>query len=80
MVVNEFDGLMEYVVNAVATEPAGYGNVRIYNYVKRGGLLIPQFMCVMAAADLVVASRTVESAAQHVFSMETAEMRMMAAH
>lgn len=76
MVESEFFGLPEYVVNTVTTEAAGNGNVRIYNYVKRGNLLVPRFMCLMAAADLVVASREVESAANHVFQTEAVGMRM----
>lgn len=73
MIGDDFFGLREYVVNTVVTEAAGNGNVRIYNYVKRGSLLVPQFICLMAATDLLVASREVESAAHHVFTEETKE-------
>lgn len=80
MVENEFFGLPEYVVNTVTTEAAGNGNVRIYNYVKRGNLLVPQFMCLIAAADLVVASREVEAAAHHVFREDEVKERQVAHH
>lgn len=77
---DEFYGLPEYVVNTVVTEAAENGNVRIYNYVKRGSLLVPQFICLMAAADLIVASREVDAAAHHVFMEETEKERAAAHH
>lgn len=80
MIGDDFFGLREYVVNTVVTEAAGNGNVRIYNYVKRGSLLVPQFICLMAATDLIVASREVESAAHHVFTEEEVKDRTAAHH
>lgn len=68
MSATDFYGSPEYFVSCVTTESAGNGNIRVFNYVSRGGQLVPQFSCVLAAADLIKASREVETAAHDVFN------------
>ncbi len=63
MVSDEFFGLPEFVVNRVILETAGPGNFRIYNYVLRGAVLVPQFMALISAGDLVGMIDVVEAAA-----------------
>ena len=49
--IGDFYGVPEFFINCVTTECAGNGNIRIFNYAKRGGILVPQFTAVLAAAS-----------------------------
>lgn len=80
MIENDFFGLPEFVVNEIVTESAGGENVRIYNYVRRGHVLVPQFMCLMNATEMLVAGRAVAGAAQAVFNGEIQELTKAARH
>jgi hypothetical protein len=66
----DFYGVPEYFVSHVATESAGNGNIRVINYAVRGGMSVPQFTVVIAAVDLLKASREVEVAAEAMFVKE----------
>jgi hypothetical protein len=58
-----------YATDAVP-EPAGGGNVRIWNCCDRSGLLVPQCEIIIPAINLVVAARRIADAAQGVFNTE----------
>ncbi|QPF86996.1 hypothetical protein IC762_12150 [Bradyrhizobium genosp. L] len=62
----EFIGMPEYTVNIIRTEDAGNGIVRIFHWVKKGGLLEPQFTALVAAADLLTITRDVQRTATEV--------------
>ena len=78
MVENDFFGTPEFVVSSIATESAGNGNVRIYNYVRRGNLMVPQFSIFIAAADLIVSLPALDAAGHNIFSAD--QRRMSARH
>lgn len=66
----DFYGVPEFFISHVTTESAGNGNIRVFNYAVRGGIEVPQFTVVIAAVDLLKASRQVELAAELAFSEE----------
>lgn len=49
----EFFGLPEYVITHIRTEVLEQ-NRRVYHWVKRGGVMVPQFTAFIAAKDLIV--------------------------
>ncbi|MCX7320414.1 MAG: hypothetical protein NT113_13305 [Hyphomicrobiales bacterium] len=63
----DFYGVPEFFISHVTTESAGNGNIRVFNYATRGGVSVPQFTVVIAAIDLIKASRQVEVAAESAF-------------
>lgn len=66
----DFYGVPEYFVSHVTTESAGNGNIRVFNYAMRAGMPVAQFSVVIAAVDLLKASRQVETAAELAFREE----------
>lgn len=64
----DFYGVPEYFISHVTTESAGNGNIRVVNYAVRGGNSVAQFTVVIAAIDLLKASRQVELAAEMAFT------------
>lgn len=75
----EFDayGVPTFFMNEPVAEPAGGGNVRIWNCVRRHGVLVPVCEIIIPAAELLVASRIITVAAMQAFEAERA---MMLAH
>ena len=63
-------GIPTYFVDTAIPEDAGNGNVRIWNCITRGGVLVPQFEVVIHAAKLLVASSVVRSAAEHAINTD----------
>lgn len=56
---SEFYGLPEYVITHIRTENLEH-NRRIYHWVMRGGMLVPQFTAFVAAKDLIIMSDMVQ--------------------
>lgn len=67
-------GVPTFYMNVAVTEPAGGGNVRIWNCARRHGALVPVCEMIIPAIDLVLAARTVMEAATEAF---TADQMMM---
>jgi hypothetical protein len=67
-------GVPSFYMNVPVTEPAGGGNVRVWNCVRKHGVLIPVCEIIIPAAELLVASRIITSAALEVFKMEKETM------
>jgi hypothetical protein len=63
-------GVPTYYINVAVPEPAGGGNVRIWNCARKHGLLIPQCEIIMPAVDLLIAGRAVAEAATESFNDE----------
>lgn len=70
-------GVPTFYMNVPVAEPAGGGNVRIWNCVRKKGVLIPVCEIIIPAIELVVASRIVGDAAIEAFKRER---EMMFAH
>jgi hypothetical protein len=64
-------GVPVFYVTVTVPEPAGGGNVRIWNCCDRSGILVPQCEIIIPAISLVVAARRIAEAAQEIFSAET---------
>lgn len=63
-------GVPTYYMNVPVAEPAGGGNVRVWNCVRRNGVLVPVCEIIIPAAELIEASRIINSAALATFKME----------
>ena len=63
-------GVPTYYMNFAVAEPAGGGNVRVWNCVKKCGILIPVCEMIIPAVDLVVAAKVVTQAATLVFNQD----------
>ena len=46
-----------YYITDTIQEDAGGGNIRIWNYARIKGVLVPQFQCVVASTKLLTISR-----------------------
>ncbi len=58
----DFYGCPTFFITNAITEIAG-SNVRVYHWDKRGGVLVPQFIAIVPAAELAVISRDVRETA-----------------
>lgn len=56
-------GVPTFYMNEPVAEPAGGGNVRVWNCVRRHGVLIPVCEVIIPAGELLVASRIITAAA-----------------
>jgi hypothetical protein len=56
----DFYGLPEYVVTHIRTEKLKNGNVRLYHWEERNGVLVPAFMAFIAVPDLIVMNDAVQ--------------------
>ena len=63
-------GVPTFYMNVPVAEPAGGGNVRVWNCVRRHGVLIPVCEIIIPAVELVIASRIISSAALETFKCE----------
>lgn len=63
-------GVPTFYVNVAVPEAAGGGNVRIWNCVRKRGVLVPVCEIIIPATDLVIAARAVSATAQDVFNCE----------
>lgn len=72
MTMEDFDtyNCPTFYMNVAIPEPAGGGNVRIWNCTRRHGLLIPVCEIIIPAIDLVIAAREVTQTAMAVFKGE----------
>lgn len=72
----EFDnyGVPTFYMNVAIAEPAGGGNVRVWNCARRHGTLVPVCEMIIPAADLVVALRSLKDTATEVFTLEQSVM------
>ena len=59
-----------YYVDDVFQEDAGNGNVRVWNYVRKNGVLVPQFEVIIASRSLLLVGRKVADFAETVFNAE----------
>jgi hypothetical protein len=59
-----------YYVTDTAQEDAGGGNIRIMNYARVNGVLVPQFECIVASIKLVAVTKVLADLAQDVFVAE----------
>lgn len=59
-----------YYVTDTLQEDAGGGNVRIWNYARVNGVLVPQFECIVASGKLVSVSKSLTEIAQEIFNSE----------
>jgi hypothetical protein len=59
-----------YYVSEVIKEDAGDGNVRILNYARKKGVLVPEFEVIMSSAKLLLVGRTLSEFAQEIFNSE----------
>ena len=57
-----------YYVTDTIEQDAGDGNVRIFNYARINGVLVPQFECVIASPKLLLIGRRIAGVAQEVFN------------
>jgi hypothetical protein len=64
-----------YYIDDVFQEDAGNGNIRVWNYVRKNGVLVPQFEVIIASRSLLLVGRKVADFAQTVFNDH--EMRLM---
>lgn len=64
-----------YYVDDTFQEDAGNGNIRVWNYERVNGVLVPQFKVIIASKSLLVVGRKVADFAQSVFNDQ--EMRML---
>jgi hypothetical protein len=63
-------GVPTYYMNVPVAEPAGGGNVRVWNCVRRNGVLYPVCEIIIPATELVIASRIISATALEVFKQE----------
>lgn len=65
MSVADFDayGVPTYYMTVPIAEPAGGGNVRVWNCALKHGILVPQCEMIIPATDLLVASHIIREAA-----------------
>jgi hypothetical protein len=79
-VMQDFDsyGVPTFFMNEPVAEPAGGGNVRVWNCVRRHGVLVPVCEIIIPAAELLVASRIITQAAMEAFKAE--RQMMLLAH
>lgn len=59
-----------YYVTHTIQEDAGGGNVRIWNFARVNGVLVPQFECIVSSAKLVTVSKSLAELALEVFNAE----------
>lgn len=59
-----------YYITDTVQEDAGSGNIRVLNYARINGVLVPQFVCIVASAKLMVVSRKLADIAQAIFDSE----------
>ena len=64
-------GVPVFYVTVTIPEPAGGGNVRVWNCCDRSGILVPQCEIIIPAINLAMAARRMAEAAQEIFSAET---------
>lgn len=64
-------GVPTFYMTVAVTEPAGGGNVRIWNCLERSGMIVPVCEIIIPAIKLVTAAQEVAAAAQRIFTMET---------
>jgi hypothetical protein len=64
-----------YYVDDTLQEDAGNGNIRVWNYERMNGVLIPQFKVIIASRSLLLVGRKVADFAQSVFNEQ--EMRLL---
>jgi hypothetical protein len=69
-----------YNVTEVVKEDAGGGNVRLWNYSLKKGILVPEFEVIIAATRLLVIGRTLSEFAQDVFNGEQIRAPGMKVH
>jgi hypothetical protein len=68
----DFDsyGVPTFYMNVPVAEPAGGGNVRVWNCVRKKGVLVPVCEIIIPAVELLIASRIITSAAMDTFKIE----------
>jgi hypothetical protein len=57
-----------YYIDDVFQEDAGTGNIRVWNYVRHNGVLVPQFEVIIASKSLLMVGKKVADFAQSVFN------------
>lgn len=59
-----------FYISDVWQEDAGNGNVRVWNCIKRNGVIIPECEIIIAATNLLLAGKKVADFAQTIFNGE----------
>lgn len=59
-----------YYIDDVFQEDAGNGNVRVWNYVRQRGVLIPQFEVIISSRALLLVGKKVANFAQEIFNAD----------
>lgn len=57
-----------YYITDVLKEDAGDGNIRVWNYSRKNGVLVPEFECIMVSTKLLTVGRDLSEFAQCVFN------------
>lgn len=70
--MHDFDryGVPTFYMNVPVAEQAGGGNVRIWNCVRKNGVLIPVCEIIIPAVELIAATRIINNAAMETFQIE----------
>lgn len=72
--------LPTYYVTDTVQEDAGGGNVRIWNYTNRNGVLVPLYQCIFPSRRLVTVGRMVAEFAQDILKSEEVRAMGMKVH
>lgn len=72
-------GVPTFYMNIPVAEPAGGGNVRVWNCVRRKGVLVPVCEIIIPAEELIEASTIINRAALETFKIDR-EMLLLSAH
>jgi hypothetical protein len=67
-----------FYIDDVFQEDAGGGNVRVLNYCRRNGVLVPEFEVIIASRRLLMVGRKVSDFARSVFNND--QLRMPGEH
>jgi hypothetical protein len=58
-----------YITDAIQ-EDAGGGNIRVWNYTKVKGVLVPQFECIVSSTRALIITRKISDFAQDIYNAE----------
>lgn len=69
-----------YYITDTLQEDAGGGNIRIRNYARVRGVLVPQFECIVASSAMLLIGRTISDFAQDIFNAAQVRLPGMKVH
>lgn len=59
-----------YYISEVVKEDAGGGNVRVWNFALKRGVLVPEFEVIIASQKLLTIGRSLSEYAQDIFNAD----------